>query len=84
MSTGYPGLETGETKMTLQQNIETLRTKLATVQGIDPEGKFYNETCKLLDRLDDAGLKQVHEANIKFVSKLAFNRMIKRGMVKTI
>jgi len=70
-----------QTKRTLARNILSIRSKMATVHAIDPEGKFYRETCKLLDRLDDDGLKEVHGAQIKFVSALAFNRMIQRGLV---
>ena len=64
----------------MQSMINEIRSKMETVTALDPCGKFYQQTCALLDRLDAKGLKQVHEANIKFVSALAFNRMIRRGM----
>lgn len=64
----------------MDQMIETLRCAYGKHERMDPDGKAYKGICDLLDRADDATLKAVHAANIKFVSMLAFNRMIRRGI----
>jgi hypothetical protein len=60
--------------------IETLRTKMATVNTIDPCGPFYEKLCKILDSCDDESIVCVAKQNIKFVSKMALNRVIRRGL----
>ena len=64
----------------LKQQIATLKTKLATVDRIDPCGKFYNGVCELLDGVSYEDLGFIRDQNIKFVSKLAQNRMWRKEM----
>jgi lipoate-protein ligase B len=64
-----------------QDLIQTLRTEMAKFTGIDPCGPSYKMLTSILDGCNDDALKQVHVANIKFVSPLAFNRMIRRGLI---
>lgn len=61
---------------------DQLRERMANVKGIDPSGKFYLGVCKALDRCDDDALRAVYNAKIKFISALAWNRMLRRGLVK--
>jgi hypothetical protein len=51
------------------------------IERIDPSGAAYKRLCAILDGADDEALRAVHHANIRFASKLAFNRMIRRGLV---
>ena len=64
----------------MNQMIKTLRDYFGAVERLDPDGKAYKGLCAILDKADDKALKAVHAANIKFVSVLAFNRMIRRGI----
>lgn len=66
----------------MNQMIETLRTEFSKIDRIDPSSRAYNWLCDILDQAGDDALKAVHEANIKFASKLAFNRMIRRGLIE--
>lgn len=69
--------------MTDSEMITTLRTAFTQINTMDPEGAAYVGLCDILDNADDDALKAVHAAGIKFVSQLAFNRMIRRGLVPT-
>lgn len=62
------------------QMIASLTATFAKIERMDPNGAMYEGICNLLDRADDDALKAVHAAGIKFVSSLAFNRMIRRGI----
>lgn len=62
--------------------IVALRAEFSKIKTIDPDGAAYKGLCAILDRADDAALKACHEAKIPFVSKLAWNRMFRRGLVK--
>lgn len=64
---------------TIQENIEVLRAKFGALNGIDPAGPLYLGTIALLDKCDDAALKAVADAEIKFVSALARNRIASRA-----
>ncbi len=55
--------------------IEALRREWAKVRTIDPCGDEYKNLCALLDALSQDQLKIVVAADIKFVSKLALNRI---------
>lgn len=66
--------------MTRTQMIVSLRAAFGKLERLDPDGPTYNSLCALLDRADNDALKAVHAAGIKFVSALAFNRMIRRGI----
>ena len=67
--------------MTITQQIQLLRAMFGNVQRIDPTGKVYKRLCKILDAADDEALQAAHAAKIRFVSALAYNRMIRRGLV---
>jgi hypothetical protein len=67
--------------MTQAQMITEIRQAFAKVQRIDPCGETYKRVCNLLDRADDNALKAAYEAKIPFVSSLALNRMVRRGLV---
>jgi ribosomal protein S2 len=69
-------------KMTTAQQINYLRQAFGAIQTMDPCGSNYKRLCAILDRADDEALKAAHAAKIPFVSALAFNRMLKRGLVK--
>lgn len=66
--------------MTQAQMITSLRAAFGNVERMDPDGPTCRRLCALLDRADNDALKAVREANINFVSALAFNRMIRRGI----
>ena len=57
------------------QMIERLRSGYANINTIDPSKPTYGNLIILLNRLDKDQLKQLADANIKFVSKLARNRV---------
>jgi hypothetical protein len=57
------------------QMIEALRSEYAKINTIDPSGPSYRTLVVLLDKLPQDNLKQLAEANIKFVSSLARNRV---------
>lgn len=66
--------------MTTASDIETIRSAFGNLNTVDPDGPVYKSLCKLLDRADDDALRAAYAANIKFVSSLALNRMIRRGI----
>lgn len=59
-------------------NIEQVRAAYSKINTIDPDGKGYSDLCNFLDAQDTDTLKALAGANIKFVSKLAINRIIRR------
>jgi hypothetical protein len=69
--------------MTLNETIQATVAGFAKIERIDPSGAAYSRLCAILDQADDEALKAVHAANINFASKLAFNRMIRRGLTTT-
>jgi hypothetical protein len=66
--------------MTTSEMIISLRASFGKIERMDPNGSIYRGACSLLDRCDDDALKAVYKAKIKFVSSLALNRMIRRGI----
>lgn len=62
--------------------ISQLRGEMSKISGIDPESPTYK---KLVDMLNNMGMKELTklaDANIKFISGLARNRVIRAGMKK--
>ena len=55
--------------------INALREKFAEIETIDPCLPTYKKLISRLDDMPKALLKKLSEANIKFVSKLATNRI---------
>ena len=68
--------------MSLQDDVKTASASFAKLDRIDPDGPLFHSICALLDRADDTALIAIHDANIKFVSNLALNRIIWRGLVR--
>lgn len=62
-------------------HLEQLRTQFAQVKTVDPSSPTYDRMIKLLDGMSQHQLKQVAGANIKFLSKLALNRVKKTEAV---
>lgn len=56
-------------------HLDQLRKQFASVERIDPSGPSYDKMLKLLDGMSQQQLKQVAGAGIKFLSKLALNRV---------
>lgn len=65
----------------MNAQIEALRTAYATIKTINPEGAGYKKLIALLDSMDNELLKIVSAAGINFVSLLAYNRCMRRGIV---
>lgn len=62
--------------------ISQLRGEMSKISGIDPASPTYK---KLVDMLNNMGMKELTklaDANIKFISGLARNRVIRAGMKK--
>ena len=60
--------------------VDYLRTKMAGVDKMDPDGEPYKKLCKILDNATPEALRVVFAAKIKFVSNLALNRLIRQGL----
>lgn len=58
-------------------HIENLRKEYDNLKTMDPESATYVKLIKLLDSLPQTHLKQLAQANIKFISMLAKNRVKK-------
>lgn len=61
-------------------HLAELRTGYATITGIDPCQPTYGKITAMLDAMDDAQIVQIAKAEIKFLSLLATNRVIRRGL----
>jgi hypothetical protein len=70
--------------MSLAENIKAVAAGFAKGERLDPSSEVYTRLCKILDAADNEALKAVYAANIQFASKLAFNRMIRRGLVASV
>jgi hypothetical protein len=60
-----------------QSQINALRAEYSRINSIDPCGDTYPKMIKLLNALNQENLKKLATANIKFVSRLAANRVIR-------
>lgn len=65
----------------MNQIVEILRKEFGKIERIDPNGKLYEGLVLFLDKADDAALLEIKDAGIKFVSTLALNRCIRRGLI---
>lgn len=65
-----------------ENEIEQLRSEYSKINRVDPAMPCYTRLINLLDRLPYENLKQLAEANIKWVSVLARNRAIFPNRVK--
>ena len=61
-------------------HLETLRNEYAKIDRVDPSFEAYDKMKKLLDAMTDDQLSQVRRADIKFLSSLATNRCVRRGL----
>lgn len=69
----------GEGLLTTQQ-IAILQMEYDRIKSIDPSQPTYTKLCATLDAMPDPLLKQISGAGINFMSALAFNRCIRRGI----
>ena len=60
--------------------LDKLRKEYSTIKTIDPDGPTYKKMTKYLDNLPDVAIKQLAKANVKYISPLALNRAIRRGI----
>jgi hypothetical protein len=58
-----------------EKQINRLRVEFAMINRIDPCLPTYPKMIALLDGMSQAQLRQVQYANIRFLSKLAANRL---------
>ena len=68
--------------MNAEQQISDLRRTYAKVRTVDPSGETYRRLCALLDRMDNDTLAGFAGAGIPWVSSLALNRCVRRGLVQ--
>jgi hypothetical protein len=62
--------------------IAALKAEYSKINGIDPDSDTYKKLIAMLDRLDLKSLQSLAGAEIKFVSKLAQNRVMRKSMKK--
>lgn len=70
--------------MATNQMIASLVAIFGKVDRMDPSGPIYAGIIDLLDRADNEALKAVYKARIRFVSALALNRMVRRGIAPAV
>lgn len=65
--------------MQLHQNqIKTLRAEYTKINRVDPAGDAYKGIRKMLDSLSQADLQMLVAAEIKWISRLAHNRLLQQ------
>jgi hypothetical protein len=57
------------------EHLDALRAEYNQIERIDPCQPSYYRLCEILDRASPEMLKQVAEADIKFISLMATNRL---------
>jgi hypothetical protein len=62
--------------------IAALKAEYSKINTIDPDSDTYKKLIAMLDKLDLKSLKSLADANVKFVSKLAQNRVLRKSMKK--
>jgi len=62
--------------------IAVLKAEYSKINTIDPSSDTYKKLIAMLDKLDLKSLKALADANVKFVSKLAQNRVMRKSMKK--
>ena len=60
--------------------IATMQREYGKIAKVDPALPTYAKLCKTIDNMTDAQLRQVKDAGIKWLSSLALNRCIRRGI----
>lgn len=71
--------EDGDQTMFTQRYLSVLRTEYAKINTIDPSKSSYRRLIQLLDALSPKQLEQLRDADIKFMSKLANNRILRNA-----
>jgi hypothetical protein len=66
--------------MTHDQMISELRAEYGKLERVDPSSPIYENLLMALDMLDTAKLQMLADAQIKWVSMLARNRVQRRAM----
>lgn len=69
-------------KLFSENQLAKLRAEYAKVVEVDPLDASYNKLIRLLSSLTQAQLKQLAQAKIPFVSRLAHNRVIHKNPAK--
>ena len=64
--------------------IAALKAEYSKINGIDPASDTYKKLIAMLDRLDLKSLQSLAGAEIKFVSKLAQNRVARKSMKEEV
>jgi len=64
--------------------IAALKAEYSKINGIDPASDTYKKLIAMLDRLDLKSLQSLAGAEIKFVSKLAQNRVMRKSMKEEV
>jgi hypothetical protein len=64
--------------------IAALKAEYSKINTIDPSSDTYKKLIAMLDRLDLKSLQSLAGAEIKFVSKLAQNRVARKGMKEEV
>ena len=64
--------------------IAALKAEYSKINGVDPASDTYKKLIAMLDRLDLKSLKSLAGAEIKFVSKLAQNRVARKSMKEEV
>jgi hypothetical protein len=64
--------------------IAALKAEYSKINGVDPDSDTYKKLIAMLDRLDLKSLKSLAGAEIKFVSKLAQNRVARKSMKEEV
>lgn len=66
------------TQMTFNEQVAVLRVEYGKIDKIDPGSPTYDALLEVLDSLDTVKLQQLADANIKWMSMLARNRVTRR------
>ena len=64
--------------------IAALKAEYSKINTVDPDSDTYKKLIAMLDRLDLKSLKSLAGAEIKFVSKLAQNRVARKSMKEEV
>jgi hypothetical protein len=60
--------------------LSKLKAAYSGINTVNPANDTYDRLSNMLDDMSDKQLIQVAKAGIKFVSRLAINRMFRRGL----
>lgn len=66
--------------MNFQEQVAELRAEYAKIERVDPGSPIYNNLINALDLMDTPKLQMLADAQIKWLSMLARNRVTRRAM----